>query len=189
MDRDELIERLETATNEWREVAVTATNTAEVIDQAKDALDAELSAEALADALSTWNLIDYSGPDKEEDRIKELDALESALDDARMDALAAEEERAEAIEREEEAKADQDDAEFLRKRGVGPVGERNQDDDGETDEEYLRRVKPFLVGLNMPEGNSIPLRRFKTHNKAAKFIASLEGASDGRYFLDGPEVP
>lgn len=43
---------------------------------------------------------------------------------------------------------------------------------------------PYSVGL---ADQCIRLRRFATEDEAAEFIGTLEGAEDGRYYLDGPE--
>src|SRR3954453_9377468 len=86
MDYEDLKNDLETAENEWREVGRVAESVADAISQASDALDAELSVEALADALSHWRLLDYSGPEAEDKRLAELTRLENLLDEAHSDA-------------------------------------------------------------------------------------------------------
>lgn len=77
---EDMREDLATAENEWREVGRVATSVADAIEQASDALDAELTKEALEEALSNWRLIDFSGPESEVKRLAELDRLESAID-------------------------------------------------------------------------------------------------------------
>jgi hypothetical protein len=60
------------------------------------------------------------------------------------------------------------------------------DAQGNEHSEHATGERPFSVGLNMPESNPVSLARFNTHDEAAAFIDTLEGADDGRYYLDGP---
>lgn len=119
---DELRTLVDETISEFREWETAAQSIASVLDDVGGAIDAEDMPGAVEDALSNVRTLDWSMP-KRMSELTDVDLvrIENLLDEIHGE-LQAEEEHAEAIEREEEAKAD-------------------QDDDGETDEEYRARIE------------------------------------------------
>src|SRR5947209_18543710 len=95
MDYDESRAAIEAARDEWHEWEETASNVVSVLEQARDALDAEMTLDAVTDALNALRIADWSSPKAMPLLQEEMVEVENALDEIKTNLEAEAEDRSE----------------------------------------------------------------------------------------------
>lgn len=80
MDYNEARAEIDAAETEWREWESTASSLVAVLEQARDALDAEMTLEAVVDALTALRMADWSSPKAMHLLQEDMTTIENALD-------------------------------------------------------------------------------------------------------------
>jgi hypothetical protein len=81
MDYTEARAEIDAAETEWREWESTASSVVAVLEQARDALDAEMTLAAVMDALTALRMADWSSPKAMNLLQEDMTTIENALDE------------------------------------------------------------------------------------------------------------